>query len=65
MRLTLNPTQAQKAVRDYLADPDDDESEAVRIPDSMSIRIAATRGGGVVVYTGVDAKIKSNSNPEP
>ena len=63
MRLTLTPTQAQKAIRDYLADPDDDESEAVRIPDSMSIRIASARGGGVVVYTGEDAK--SKPDPEP
>jgi hypothetical protein len=63
MRLTLTPLQAQKAVRDYLADPDDDESEAVRIPDSMPIRIAAARGGGIVVYTGVDAKTKPD--PEP
>ncbi len=54
MKLTLTQQQAERAVRDYLADPDED-AVAIRIPDDMPIRVSVARGGGLTVWAGEDA----------
>lgn len=57
MKLDLTAAQAQQAVRDFLANVGEEDSEAVaiRLPDSVPIRIAVARHGGLTVYTGADA----------
>ena len=56
MQLRLDVEQVETAIRDYLADPGEDSGAvAIRIPDTMPIRVSAARVGGLTVYTGEDA----------
>jgi hypothetical protein len=62
MRIKLTAAQAQQAVRGYLAEPGDEGTEAVMIPDTVSIAVSSGRNGDLIVYTGQDvpkAKVKS------
>jgi len=54
MRLNLTRSQVERAVRDFLADPQEGEI-AVRIPEDTAIRVAVRRDGGLNVYTGDEA----------
>jgi hypothetical protein len=58
MKLTLNEQQANKAIREFLSDPGEDETGnmvTVHLHDDVPMRITVSRKGGLVVYTHEDA----------
>lgn len=71
MKLSLTSEQTNKAVREFLADPsEEDQAEglvAVRLPESTPMRVTTSRDGGLTVYTGTDAayRLKAEKTPLP
>ena len=69
MKLTLTAEQTNKAVREFLSDPSEEDQEqgmvAIRLPDNTPMKVTASRSGGLTVYTGPDAKITKPKTPLP
>ena len=64
MRLNLTRSQVERAVRDFLADPQEGEI-AVRIPEDIAIRVAVRRDGGLNVYTGDESNAPGSKPTGP
>ena len=58
MKITLTQAQAARAVRDFLAEPEDETVEAVRIPEGTDIAVSTGRDGSLIVYTGQDIPVR-------
>tara|TARA_R110000787_G_scaffold31886_7_gene84422 strand:+ start:6167 stop:6406 length:240 start_codon:yes stop_codon:yes gene_type:complete len=57
MKFSLSPEQANRAIQNYLADPDDEAVVSVRIPDAVPMRLSRARNGNIVVLTGEDIPV--------